>query len=441
MGDILDDLIGISKEFGAVKDDFKGMGDDLTGTVRTEVKSPWDPRRYADRPTIAYEQCSRHRIPESSCSECQDVCPVGAIAFDEGDVVIDGDVCVGCGLCATTCPTDALTLTRYGPRQTCDLLSERADATEVAYVTCSQVRRTSTPDAAITVLPCVGIVSREVWYAILSSHPNVGVYLPVDACESCAWHAGEAIYEKAIEEAERWSGRPMGFECHRKALKLGPNHTSERRDFVKNTAKSLGTTALKANPIGRRITKVTDVLVGDPLKGLEGRLGAFLKDDSSTIMQKVSPNRAILLSALDQHRAEAAKVKVIVTRTDPKACTACRACVTACPMGARRIEEGHAVVERRLCLDCGLCTELCPHDAIERVRISGRRLLGISAQPKELKMPDLDRMADKATGAAAEVVGHSTHATAPTHSKGARPQGPKTVAKPAATEEKTDGER
>ena len=44
----------------------------------------------------------------------------------------------------------------------------------------------------------------------------------------------------------------------------------------------------------------------------------------------------------------------------------------------------NAAVERRLCLDCGLCAEVCPADAIGRVRINGRVLVGLSAKPQPI---------------------------------------------------------
>ncbi len=37
---------------------------------------------------------------------------MGALAKDDTHVVLDADRCIGCGLCVSTCPSGALTLTR-----------------------------------------------------------------------------------------------------------------------------------------------------------------------------------------------------------------------------------------------------------------------------------------------------------------------------------------
>ena len=44
----------------------------------------------------------------SGCGTCQAVCPVGCIAVDDGNVSIDMDKCIRCGLCYTACPRSFL---------------------------------------------------------------------------------------------------------------------------------------------------------------------------------------------------------------------------------------------------------------------------------------------------------------------------------------------
>lgn len=43
------------------------------------------------------------------CGTCVQLCPVGAISFDEdGKAVIDPNICIKCGTCEASCPVQAI---------------------------------------------------------------------------------------------------------------------------------------------------------------------------------------------------------------------------------------------------------------------------------------------------------------------------------------------
>ncbi len=47
----------------------------------------------------------------------------------------------------------------------------------------------------------------------------------------------------------------------------------------------------------------------------------------------------------------------------------CGLCMRSCPVGAIRMVDGYPVVDRRTCVECLCCHEVCPHQAV-RVRLS-----------------------------------------------------------------------
>ena len=58
-------------------------------------------------------------VPEVDTGECdacgicaEERCPVGAMAVTDGTAVVEEALCIGCGLCVTGCPNDALVLAR-----------------------------------------------------------------------------------------------------------------------------------------------------------------------------------------------------------------------------------------------------------------------------------------------------------------------------------------
>ena len=54
------------------------------------------------------ERCAKVRNRNVECLKCAAACTSGCIALVDGELVIDGSKCVGCGTCATVCPTCAL---------------------------------------------------------------------------------------------------------------------------------------------------------------------------------------------------------------------------------------------------------------------------------------------------------------------------------------------
>ncbi|MBI5244345.1 MAG: DUF362 domain-containing protein [Elusimicrobia bacterium] len=60
---------------------------------------------------------------------------------------------------------------------------------------------------------------------------------------------------------------------------------------------------------------------------------------------------------------------------DPKACTACGACVEACPAGAIRLEGEAALLDRGRCSGCASCLAACPFGALDVDWASGGRTL------------------------------------------------------------------
>lgn len=88
--------------------------------------------RYVEWEWGLYPAVRRTFIP-IACMQCEDpicakFCPVHAITQRiDGILVIDKNICNGCGVCAAVCPYGALYITPEGKADACDFCAERLD--------------------------------------------------------------------------------------------------------------------------------------------------------------------------------------------------------------------------------------------------------------------------------------------------------------------------
>ncbi len=54
----------------------------------------------------------------------------------------------------------------------------------------------------------------------------------------------------------------------------------------------------------------------------------------------------------------------MAVKVDKEKCSACKACVDACPSQAITVPEETAIVSEDDCIDCGACVDACPSTAL-----------------------------------------------------------------------------
>ncbi len=329
-------------------------------------------------------RCAQVRNRHASCLRCAQACTSGAISIEEGEVVVDSQLCVGCGTCATVCPTCALEA-RHPTDAELEVRMREAlqPGQDTLVVVCDSLWRRSAgridEDRAVHVT-CLGRVEESFLVDAVARGAS-RVLLAHGPCECCPRSAGVQTYLEVVENAnlllQTWGQKPC-VELREKlpaCVRLsdpmpaaGPVDESRREAFSqvgKAVAGILGASGEPDEQEGQDADEVTVQADGPvrPLKVMtDGTLPHFLPDRRERLLDALAdlgePDDVALETRLW------GRVEIDVSK-----CRTCLMCATFCPTGAiSKIlgPDGAVTLEHRPadCVKCRCCTDACPTDAL-----------------------------------------------------------------------------
>ena len=310
---------------------------------------------------FAYDEkiCVHGRSAKTGCTHCIDVCSTRAIASDGDKVRIEPHLCMGCGGCATVCPSGALThryprvsdagmrvkrlLAVYhaaGGRDAAILFHNTTDGREAIL---KLGRRGATGGKGGGRGLPARVIPVEVFHVA-----SIGIDTMLGAL---AYGASQVLVLSCGSEAESYaeaSAKQMRFA---ETIVDALGYTGEHLRFLAMDDAASLESALWSLAPARAVAKPATFNLGTEKRTtLEFEIEHLAK-------HAPSPQREIPLSTGAPYGSVA---------VDERACTLCMACVGACPQSAL-LDGGETprlrFIERN-CVQCGLCVNTCPEKAL-----------------------------------------------------------------------------
>lgn len=358
-------------------------------------------------PLLAVEpqRCVLVRHRNGECLRCAAVCTTGAISLGEEGIVVSPEKCIGCGTCASACPTGCLTaanptdeelfgaveaaLAAGGGRVA--IACERAfamasgnrmkrdscDATAPSFVPGKIAGATSDGRPLVGVV-CLGRVDESLLVEATARGAR-SIQLISGPCESCPHRCGGALSDEIIVSAETLLaalGTPSPIDRirlqhasdTREILRLRPTASAQDDTNAVNAATVADASGDCLSESGYPVAPPTGESQQD------SREPQFAHVQADGTLPHFVPERRLRLfnslKALDTPAAPTVTTRLWGQVTiDTELCRSCRMCTVFCPTGAlTRFDAANDAfgVEHRsaLCMQCRLCETICPEQAI-----------------------------------------------------------------------------
>ncbi len=309
--------------------------------------------------------CAHSRSAKTGCNQCIDVCSTRAISPAGDHVKVDPHLCMGCGGCATVCPSGAMTyayprVPDFGARLK-RLLSVYAQA--------------GGEDACLLLHNAAG--SRE----LIAKFARRGRGLPARVIPLEVHHPASVGIDVLLAALAYGASQVVVLATPKEALEYG-DAVTKQMGFAETIVNALGYAGAHFR-----------LLATDSIALLEKELWALapaMTASKPATYNLAAEKRATLDFAIDHlaKLAPAPQEEIALgagapygqVRVNKETCTLCMACVGACPESALLDGRDRPMLKliERNCVQCGLCQNTCPENAIS---LSPRLLL--TAQAKQ----------------------------------------------------------
>ena len=331
--------------------------------------------------TVHQERCLLVRNRNSDCLRCAEVCTSGCISYFDNELTVSPEKCIGCGTCATACPTCALEA--HHPGDDALLNSCRKALAETGGLVClacgqllDRAKGLYDIDKVVRV-ECLGRVEESL-LTTMAAEGAERVVLVSGECESCdhatGWGMAQRVCETERVLLDAW-------DCDMKlrlARKLPGSVRAADAGYDKDKRAMLGETGRDVAQLGAITAEyaVKDALGNEEEPAEHEHPVRYLKVmEDGTLPHFVPDRRERLLDALASlgEPAEGAISTRLWGRIeiDMDKCVSCRMCATFCPAGAIMKfddpdDEDVFGIEHYPgdCVKCRCCEAICPKGAI-----------------------------------------------------------------------------
>ena len=304
------------------------------------------PKYFAYKASI----CAHARARKIGCTQCIDVCSTAAIRADGDGVFVEPQLCMGCGACATVCPSGAMSYA-YPPVSD---LGRRLRLLLATYA------KAGGRDAAL-------LVHAEDGRAAIARLARRGRGLPARVIPLEVHHVasiGLDVWLAALAlGASQVAVMLSGAEApqYRAALVA-------QMEIADAIAQGLGYQGEHFRVFDGADTKAFELALWSwqAALGVRSPAAFAFTNDKRT-------SAALAIEHLAKH-APLPQQEIALPRASPygtisvnrDACTMCLACVGACPEGAilDNPESPQLRFIEAKCVQCGICAQTCPENAI-----------------------------------------------------------------------------
>ena len=297
------------------------------------------------------ERCVRVRNRHASCVRCAEACTSGALSLRDGALTVNEALCVGCGTCATVCPTCSIEARHPVDGELLAAAHRALRAGREAVFACHRAFEQAPAACAAAgaiELACLSRMEESLAMRLFADGAQC-IRLLHGACEGCPRENGFASV-KLVRDTVDSLLETWGLNCEYDVQQVGSEVKVAAADAA--APQHVATGGIRAASAFRKPAHV---------------------QSDGTLPHAVPPRRHPLLDALadlgNPVRPDLDTRLWGHVSIDMSACRSCKMCAVFCPTGALQKyvgEDGHGGVEHypAECVHCGLCQDICPVQAI-----------------------------------------------------------------------------